>query len=299
MTIKVFFYKVRGKLASLLMRYLSDKVYLEWIFAQYMGYPLNLENPQTFCEKLNWLKLYGVKPEFTMMVDKAAVKEYVASLIGEEYIIHTYGIWKNVEDINWDILPNCFVIKCTHDSGGVVVCSDKSKLDIKVAEAKLDRGLKKNFSDLWKEKPYYDVKPQIIAEQYLENYDENGNRQYGDLIDYKFFCFNGEPKYCQVIRDRRSIETIDFYDMDWIHQEFVGLNPVARNGHTPVARPRKLEEMKDICCKLSKNIPFVRIDLYYTNDKIYFGEITFYPASGLGVFTPRAWDKKLGDLIKL
>lgn len=272
---------------------LPDRLYLKAFFRLKMGYKLNLNNPQTFGEKLQWLKLYNRKNEYTRMVDKYEVKKYVADIIGEEYIIPTLGVWDRVEDIDFEKLPNQFVLKCTHDSGGIVICRDKSNLDIEVAKAKLKRGLKKNFYARNREWPYKNVVPRIIAEEYIEI------KGHKDLPDYKFYCFNGEPQYCQVIRERSTKETIDFYDMEWNHMPFVGLNPVAQNGNEPVDKPLHLDKMASICRKLAKDIPFSRIDLYVINDKEYFGEITFFPASGMGVFKPSIWNKTLGDLIKL
>lgn len=266
------------------------------MFRLVFGYELNLKHPRTFCEKLQWLKLYDRRPEYTTMVDKYAVKQYVADIIGEEYIIPTFGVWDKVEDIDWQSLPNQFVMKCTHDSGGLIICKDKSQLDIEEAKQKLNKSLCYNYYLNGREWPYKNVPRRIIAEKFMAPEKTPVPK---DLPDYKFFCFNGEPKYCQVIRDRNTKETIDFYDMDWKHQEFVGLNPVACNGLTPVACPENLDEMKDICRKLAKDISFVRVDLYVIDDRKYFGELTFYPTSGFGVFTPDEWNDRLGDLLTL
>lgn len=271
----------------------SDEQFLRKLYRLRIGEELNLENPQTFCEKLQWLKLYNRKPEYTQMVDKVGAKEYVANIIGEEHIIPTLGVWDRAEDIDWDSLPNQFVLKCTHDSGGLVICKDKSTLDIKKAVRKLKKSMKRNYFYGNREWPYKNVPRRIIAEQYMEI------RGQKDLPDYKFFCFDGEPKYCQVIRDRNTKETIDFYDMEWNHMPFVGLNPIAINGETPVAKPLCIENMICICKKLSKNIPFSRIDLYVIDDKEYFGEITFFPASGIGWFRPEEWNYTFGSWIKL
>lgn len=280
-----------------------DKLYLTLLFRCKMGYWIDWKNPKTFSEKLQWLKLYNRKPEYTTMVDKNAVKEYVAKIIGEEYIIPTLGVWDTPEEINWDELPNQFVLKTTHGGGstGVVICKDKANFDKKVAVEKLSRSLKSCIYQSYREWPYKNVKRRIIAEQYMED------RESEDLIDYKFYCFNGEPIYCQVIRDRRSKETIDFYDVDWNHMSFVGLNPIAenslvsivKNGITQVVKPYKLEDMLSICSKVASQIPFVRVDLYSIQSKVYMGEITFYPASGIGVFSPQEWNYKLGELISL
>lgn len=254
----------------------------------------NLKHPKTFTEKLQWLKLHNRKPIMTIMVDKYAVKDYVANIIGSQYIIPTIGVWDDANDINFEELPNRFVLKCTHDSGGLVICKDKSKLDFTATREKLNKTLQNDYYITNREWPYKNVPHRIIAEQFME---EDGRP--GDLPDYKFFCFAGEPKFCQVIRDRNTKETIDFYDMDWNHQEFVGLNPVARNGLTPVARPENLEHMKEICRKLSTESPFTRVDLYIINGQEYFGEITFYPATGMGCFTPDNYNLIMGEMLNL
>lgn len=274
-----------------------DKLYLYLRYYFEMGKKLNLKNPQTFTEKLQWLKLYNRKPEYTTMVDKFAVKEYVAEKIGTEYIIPTLGVWDKVEDIDWESLPNQFVLKTTHGggSGGVVICKDKATFNRQKACQKLQHSLKSDIYLNYREWPYKDVPKRIIAEKFMM---ESGPQKVdNDLADYKFYCFNGEPIYCQVIRDRRTKETIDFYDMEWNHMPFVGLNPVVSNGGIPVVRPVYLNNMIDVCRKLSKDIPFARVDLYVIDDKVYFGEITFFPASGIGGFSPNEWNEKLGNLI--
>ncbi len=285
--------KIKLVLLYKFSRFYSDENFLRRLYKLRMGKELNLENPQTFSEKLQWLKLYNRKPEYTQMVDKVGAKEYVANIIGEEYIIPTIGVWDRAEDIDWDSLPNQFVLKCTHDSGGIVICKDKATLDIQKATKKLKKSMQRDYFYDNREWPYKNVKKRIIAEKFIE---VQGHQ---DIPDYKFFCFNGEPMYCQVIRDRNTKETIDFYDMEWNHMPFVGLNPIATNGETPVARPLCIEDMICICKKLSKNIPFSRIDLYVIDDKEYFGEITFFPASGIGWFRPEEWNYTFGSWIKL
>lgn len=266
-----------------------------------MGHWIDWKNPKTFTEKLQWLKVYDYKPEYTQMVDKLAAKDYVAARIGEEYIIPTLGVWNRVEDIDWDALPNQFVLKTTHGGGGcgVVICLDKAKFDKAKAIKKLEISMRTNAGQTYRERPYLNVPRKIIAEKFMAERKTYGKPVNKDLPDYKFFCFDGEPKYCQVIRDRSTKETIDFYDMEWQHMPFVGLNPVAKNGLNPVARPLHLDNMIEICRKLSAGMKFSRIDLYVINDKEYFGEITLYPAAGFGEFTPEEWNKRLGDLIKL
>ena len=297
-----------ASIISNFFRWLPDATYLKLLYRFKMGHRLDLKNPQTFTEKLQWLKLYNRKPEYTKMVDKYAVKEYVANIIGEEYIIPTLGVWDKPEDIDWDSLPNQFVLKTTHGGGGggVVICKDKATFNKTTAIAKLKESLASDIYSGLREWPYKNVPKRIIAEKFMApEKSPDSVLKSSELLDYKFFCFDGEPKYCQVIRDRHTKETIDFYDMDWNHQEFVGLLPQSNladsisNGLTSVARPKNLEEMKEICRKLSKDIPFVRVDLYVIDDKNYFGELTLYPASGMGVFTPEEWNGKLGDMLTL
>lgn len=281
------------------LRFLPDKLYLSLRYRCIMGRWIDWKHPQTFTEKIQWLKVFNRRPEFITMVDKYAVKEYVANIIGPDYIIPTIGVWNNPSEINWDSLPNQFVLKTTHGGGscGVVICKDKNTLNRENTIAKLSESLKHDIYMGFREWPYRDVPRRIIAEQYIE---QPNLELCTDLSDYKFFCFNGEPLYCQVIRDRSSEETIDFYDMEWRHQEFVGLlNANMTNGKEPVARPKQLGKMIEICHCLSKNLPFVRVDLYVVGDRIFFGEITFYPASGFGYFKPNNWDYKLGALINL
>lgn len=272
---------------------IPDKTYLKLLFRLRMGYRLNLDTPQTFNEKLQWLKLYNRKPEYTQMVDKVGAKEYVASIIGEEYIIPTIGVWDRVEDIDWGALPNQFVLKCTHDSGGIVICSDKSKLDITAAKKKLKRGLKRDFYAQNREWPYRNVKRRIICEEYMV--DESGY----ELKDYKWFCFNGEPKALYIATDRviEGEETkFDFFDTDFNHLPFTNGHP---NSPRPVLKPQGFEKMKELAAKLSQGHPHLRVDFYDINGKIYFGELTFYHMSGIAPFDPIEWGYKFGEWIKL
>ena len=283
------------------LKFLPDKLYLLLRYRCRMGLWINWKSPQTFTEKLQWLKLYNRKNEYSLMVDKFAVKQYVSDIIGPDYIIPTLGIWDNTNNIDWDALPEQFVLKTTHGGGscGVVICRDKTNFNKQETIAKLNQSLKQDiYSDL-REWPYKNVPRRIMAEQYIEPSDYNDSV---DLSDYKFFCFSGEPIYCQVIRNRSTNETIDFYDMDWNHQEFVGLvglDTCVVNGKNPVPRPSQLAKMVEICKSLSEGIPFVRIDMYVVTGNVFFGEMTFFPASGFGYFNPAYWNNKLGELLVL
>lgn len=272
---------------------LPDKWYLFFRFKNRVGYWPHLNHPRTFNEKLQWLKLNDRHAEYTQMVDKIDAKKYVASIIGDKYIIPTLGVWNSVDEIEWDKLPNQFVIKVSSDSGGIVVCKDKQKLDIEKAKEKLTNGWGKNYYVHNKEYPYRDLTPRIIAEEYKE--DESGY----ELRDYKIFCFNGEPKILFVASDRQKAgedTKFDFFDLNWNHLPFTNGHP---NSKEHIAKPKNFEEMLAIAKKLSVGIPQVRIDLYNCNGQIYFGEITFFHWSGMTAFDPVEWDFKLGKMIKL
>lgn len=271
-----------------------DRLFLRLLFYLKTGKILHLNSPRTFNEKLQWLKINNRNPEYKKMVDKYAVKEYVADIIGKEYIIPTLGVWEKPEDIGWDNLPNKFVLKTTHGGGGVgvVVCKDKRTIDRKRVVEKLNRSLKTDVYKLYREWPYKNVPKRIIAEQYLEP-----DPQVKDLPDYKFLCFNGEPHIIQLDFDRFNGHKKNLYSPDWKLLPF-GFN-FPSHPEIRFEKPQKLDEMLEIARKISKGHRFLRVDLYWTGEKIYFGEITFFPASGLGVFTPREWDEKVGDLIKL
>lgn len=271
----------------------SDRLYLKLMFRLQMGYWMDFDNPQTFNEKLQWLKLYNRRPEYTQMVDKYAVKEYVASIIGEQYIIPTLGVWDRVEDIDFDSLPNQFVLKCTHDSGGIVICTDKSQLDIAAAKAKLRAGLKRDYYPLSREWPYKGVPHRIIAEQYMV--DESGY----ELKDYKFFCFSGQPKALFIASDRShpTEETkFDFFDMEFNHLPFTNGHP---NSTKPVLKPKGFDTMCTLAAKLSESMPHARIDFYDINGYIYFGEITFFHWGGIVPFYPMEWDYTFGSWLTL
>jgi hypothetical protein len=271
---------------------LPDEIYLKVRFRQRVGYWPDLKHPKTFNEKLQWLKLHDKHPEYTKMVDKIEAKKYVASVIGEKNIIPTLGIWNSVDEIDWDSLPNQFVIKVTSDSGGIVVCKDKKKLDIDKAKKKLKKGWGKNYYKYNKEYPYKDLKPRIIAEQYMTNSGQ-------ELYDYKVHNFNGIPRIILLCRDRYSETGLkeDFYSCDWEHLNIS--RPDHGNALEVIARPNELDEMLHLSEKLAKGITFVRSDFYIIDNKVYFGELTFFPASGMKPFIPSEWDYKMGEMIKL
>lgn len=292
---KIFFEGILHRIGFLF----PDKLYLKCQYYLYFGKRLNLNNPTIFTEKIQWLKLYNRRPEYHLWVDKYEVKKYVTSVVGDRYIIPTLGIWDCFKDIDIDSLPDQFILKSTHGSHASVICRNKADFDRQGAERLFEKMQRTSPYKIFREWAYKDVKPRIIAEQLMVN----GNDE--ELTDYKFFCFNGEVKYCQVIKGRSEFETIDFFDAEWTHQEFIGLTLKGKNGQpitnseAPIKKPSVYDEMIAVARKLAANQPFVRIDLYEINERVYFGEITFYPAAGLGAFKPAEWNQILGDLICL
>ena len=272
--------------------WMNDEQYLKILFKIRIGQELNLNNPQAFNEKLQWLKLHDRRPEYTMMVDKYAVKKYVSEKIGEQYIIPTLGVWDKFDDIDFDQLPDRFVLKCTHDSGGLVICRDKANFNIRDTRKKINRCLKQNYFWGCREWPYKNVKPRIIAEKYMED------EILSELRDYKFFCFDGKPMLLFIASDRhKNCETkFDFFDIDFNYLNITNGHPNSKN-HPK--KPLNFNLMVELSKKLSKNIPHVRVDFYEINGNVYFGELTFYHWSGLVKFNPSEWDLKLGKMLKL
>ena len=272
---------------------LSDEEFLKKVFPKYMGYPLDLENPKTFSEKLQWLKVNYRNPIQTVMVDKHEAKNFIAERVGSQYIIPTLAVWDSVEDIDFDALPNQFVLKSTHDSGGIVICKDKSSLDFEAAKAKLSVSLKRDYSKIAREWAYQNVPRRIIAEEYISELGKD------DLLDYKMYSFHGEPKLTVVCSNRFSkIGTrMNFYDINW---EPMGIH----FGHYPplpteFPKPATYEEMKRLTAELSKDCPFLRVDFYEIKGRLYIGELTFFPGAGFEKFRPMSKDYELGEWLHL
>lgn len=276
--------------------WMSDENFLKKAFKIKMGArELNLDNPKTFNEKLQWLKLYNRKPEYTIMVDKFEAKYYIASKIGEKYTVPTLGVWNDFDDIDFAKLPDKFVLKCTHDSGGLIICKDKSNLDKIKAKKTICHSLKSNYYKEWREWPYRDVKPRIIAEPYLLDDATKGEEQ-ECLTDYKIFCFNGNPKIIYISKDKSENPTTDFFDMDFKHLPIRMKDP--NSNHLPKV-PDKFEEMKKIAKILSEGIPCLRVDFYCANGRLYVGELTFYHCGGFASIEPIEWSNIMGDWIEL
>ncbi len=301
-----------ARMIEKVIRYISDKNYRftinssfhlhdkmsdkEFICKQYkasFGLELNLNNPTTFNEKLQWLKLHMRDDRYTQMVDKYGVRDYIAQRIGSEYLIPLLGVWDNPDNIDFESLPNQFVLKCTHNSGvGMCICKDKGKINIPRVKKELRKGLNENYYIGNREWPYKNVVHRIIAEKYMDD----GR---GQLRDYKLHCFNGKCKIILVCDNRFSATgvTEDFYNTNWEHLDIK--RPGIMNSEEKIEKPDQLIEMIDLAEKISEGLAFSRIDFYVVNKKIYFGEITFFPASGFKGFEPETWDAYFGSLLNI
>jgi len=274
-----------------LLNLLSDKVHITLKYRLKMGHRLDWKTPKSFTEKLNWLKLYDHDPRYIPLVDKWDVMDFVRERIGDGYCVQKFGIWDSFEAIDFDRLPNQFVLKCTNDSGGIVICKDKALLDREAARAVLNRSLKRNYYWHNREWPYKGLKPRILAEEFLEDASGNG------LIDYKFFCFDGKPKLMFIATGRAEGKTcFDFFDMEfnWI--------PVKQHYPNAKQRPEKPEcfdEMIMLAQKLAKDLKHVRVDFFQVDGKVYFGELTFTHFGGYERFEPEAYDGEFGEFLNL
>ena len=280
-----------------LMRYrwsrvIPDELFLSLSYYLRINRKLDIISPKSFNEKLQWLKLYDRTPRYTDLVDKYAVRDYIRNTIGEEYLVPLIGVYNTAEEIDYSVLPKQFVLKPTHTSGDVIICRDKDSLDIKETTKRLNKWLKREYFWYQREWPYKNVNPRIICEELLVD------ELQGELIDYKIMCFNGEPRCLFLCLERRSEDglKVDFYDLDW--------NPLPFERHYPrsnrtIQKPTCLNEMLELSKTLSKGIPFVRVDFYIVNDQIKFGELTFFPGSGMEEFTPESFDYLLGSWLDL
>ena len=266
---------------------MPDDEYLKRMFKSTMGYDLDLDNPMTLNEKLNWLKLYDRKPIYTTMVDKYEAKKFIG-----DRVIPTLGVWDHFEDIDFDVLPNQFVLKTTHDSGGVVVCKEKTAFDIESAKRTLNRSLKREYYYLFREWPYKDVKPRIIAEKFLKD------DVHGDLRDYKFYTFHGEPKLFCIITDRGGVggAKANFYDMNFNELDFTWGFP---HPERDLEIPHSIAKMVELARLLAKDTYQLRVDFYESCGSVYCGELTLFDGAGLEKIEPAEWDMKLGSLLQI
>ena len=279
------YFTIEGTYTSLL----PDRVYLRKLYKQRLGKELNLKNPQTFTEKINWLKLYDRRPEYTMMVDKYAVRDYVERIVGGGYLVPLLGVWSSVDEVPFDELPDQFVLKCNHDNG-VIICKDKRDFDIEATKKTLTFHMNRDYYRKGREWPYKDVKRKIIAEKYMSDGSDS------PLVDYKFFCFDGVVKACYVATDRPHDTRFDFFDRNFKHLPIINDHP---NSSKIIRKPSNFDEMVHVAEKLARGIPHVRIDLYNINGKIYFGEMTFYHMGGFHPLEPVEWEKVFGAWIRL
>jgi hypothetical protein len=274
-----------------LLNIIPDRFFVQFIYRMSTGKKLNLENPTTFNEKIQWIKLYDHNSLYTVIADKYMVRKYVQDKVGGQYLIPLVGRWEKVEDIDFDVLPKQFVLKCNHDSGGIVICPDKDRLDIKDAKDKLNSHLKYNYFYLNREWAYKNIKPCVIAEKYLID-DETQ-----ELRDYKFFCFNGIPKFIQVDFNRFVEHKRNLYSLDW---KLLDLTIKCPNDPcAELKKPENLNEMIDVARKLSVGFPEVRVDLYSVNGKTYFGELTLYHGGGIEKFSSDKFAEEMGSWVEL
>ncbi|MBI0577475.1 glycosyl transferase [Neobacillus cucumis] len=275
------------------MNWLPDKIYLNIMYISRMKKKLDLKHPKSFNEKLQWLKIYDRHPKYIQMVDKYEVKKYIKEKVGSEYIIPTYGVWNSFDDINFEMLPDQFVLKCTHDCGGLVICRDKRTFDIEAARNKINSCLKRNYFYNGREWPYKNIKPRVIAEKYMEDPTSIV------LKDYKFYCFNGKPGFVQLSEgmERHSTASMAFLTLEWERLPFER-SDFLRINNIP-SKPLNFELMKSLAEKLSEGHLFLRVDLYEINGKVYFSELTFSPTSGFIPIKPIEYDEQIGRLLAL
>ena len=282
--------KIKRLLLNVLRELTSDKLYYQIRYYYTFKRPLNLKSPDTLMAKIIWQNLYDRDPVYTQLVDKHAVRTFVKERIGEEFLNTLYGVYDNVDTINFDELPQSFVLKGTHGADMILICKDKDQFNIVKAKKIMKNWLRTNFYKLWGEHAYNHVPPQIICEQYLANENESA------LIDYKYHCFHGVPKHIQIDRDRFINHTLNFYDLQWKRQPFGLWYP---QSPIDLPKPQNLELMTEFARKLSSDFPFVRVDFYNVRGRIYFGEMTFYPCNGLGVLDPQEKDFEFGSWIRV
>lgn len=280
------------KLFRKLSRLIPDRIYLQIVYFKHFRRFINFNNPKTFNEKIQWLKLNYRNEEYTKLVDKYRVKQYITKLIGEEYVIPTLGVWNNVDDIDFKSLPEKFVLKCNNDSGGIVICKNKKDFDEAKAKSFLKERLKNNGYWYGREWPYKNVKPCIIAEKYMEDSISK------DIKDYKFFCFNGSMEFFDIDIDRFIEHRANYYDRNGNFLPF-GKTYCPPDYTKKIEMPKNLDKMIELAETISHNTVLSRIDFYEIDGQVYFGEIIFYPGSGFSPFTDEKWDYKLGDMIDL
>lgn len=290
-------YKAAKKLLRIIKNktirlFIPSKIHLKIMYYVRLQKKIDFRNLQSFNEKLQWLKLYDRNPDHTIMADKYEVRKYITDKIGEQYLIPLIGVWDTFQEIDFEKLPNQFVLKCTHDSGGLVICKDKSQFNQEAAKEKINSSLKRNYFYHAREWPYKNIKPRIVCEKLIV--DESSD----DLKDYKFMCFNGRVKCIFVCSNRNSPKGLnaDFYDTQWKHMPF---ERYYKNSGVIIPKPQNFQQMFEISEFLSSNETFLRVDFYEVNGKVYLGELTLFPGSGFEPFTPESYDYLLGSWMEL
>jgi len=281
---------IKKTILPILRFLLNDKLYYQIRFFLKFKKILNFSNPQTFNAKINYLKLYDRNELYFKLVDKYEVRQFVKEKIGEKYLNKLYGVYENISDLDFDSLPNSFVIKATHGSAWVLICDDKNKFNFIKAKKKINFWLSNNFYELWGEWVYKSLKPRFICEKFLKNKNE------ASILDYKFYCFNGEPKFVHVDLDRANRHERNFYDLSWKRMPFGLCYPQSKR---EAKKPNQLKLMIKLAKKLSSDFMFVRVDFYEIKNQVIFGELTFNPGNGLELFSPEKYDKQIGDLLNL
>ena len=274
---------------------IPDEKYLKMLYKLKTGHELNLDYPKTYTEKIQWLKLYDRRPEYTKMQDKYAVREFIKETIGEEYLIPLLGVWDRADDIDFDALPDQFVIKCNHDCASVIICRDKSTFDKAEAKRHLQDCLQKSYYPDGREWAYRDIKPKIIAEKYMQDSNEK------TLTDYKFFCFSGIARLVLVTSGPAHTpeRRVDFYDIDF-NSLPIKRGEMSGSGHAAaIKKPKGFDSLVQLAEKLSAGIPFVRMDFYLIEGHPFFGEVAFYPSGGMAEFKPYEWEERVGSWIIL
>lgn len=291
------YYEIGRDIMQRWPRIMPDTWFIKVQYLNEVGCKVNLKEPHSFTEKMQWFKLHDHNPLYTTLVDKYKVKTWVTERIGAGHIIPTLAVWKSSEEIDISILPDRFVLKCNHDCGSVIICKNKNLFNIDEAKKKLSVALNKNHYYFGREWPYKHVEPKIIAEPYITNTPE-----IDALTDYKFFCFNGIPRVMLVVKDRQTDRKIDVYDMDFNLLPTRQRSLVSASKDT--VRPYFFDELKSVATILAENLPVCRVDMYYTLDNqnvghVILGEMTLYDGSGYDPFVPEEWNIKIGDMIEL
>lgn len=270
--------------------WMPDKMYLKILHRALVGEKLDLKNPSTYMQKIQWLKLYDRKPEYTQYADKYEVRKHIKETIGEQYLVPLIGVWNSVDEIPFEELPQKFVLKCTHDSGSVIICKNKEEFDINLAKTKLSEAMKRNYYTTYREWVYKDIKPRIVAEEYLQELESE------ELIDYKVMCFNGEARVVQVHKNRfgEKVHTTDYFDINWNRLNMKTSKEIHFDGD--IDRPEHFDEMMELSEKLAKDMLHVRVDWYDAAGKLLFGELTFYESAGVDPYGEEAEARLAGWL---